>query len=187
LGAHAMTPAYKDNNQPLHFQVTKQTPMNEPAVVVPTSTISASIKLESTARSVLSSWFNISMMVILLMYCIFSIYVLLIKGFTLVLHPLLFFAVPFLFLYVWSVFTRSIEINDEHIRYKEAFRDVLIRWDDLDSVKIERLKGQINFRVRGKLVRVHTYGLDKKRLVELNDIFIKQANAHNVPIQITQL
>lgn len=160
--------------------------MNESAVV-PTSTLRASIKLVSTARSVLSSWFNLSMMFILSAYCIFSIYVLLTKGFNLVLHPLLFFSIPFLFLYVWSVFTRSIEIDDECIRYKEAFREVLIHWDDLDSVKIERLKGQINFRVRGKLVRVHTYGLDKKRLVELNDVFMKQAQAHNVPIQITQL
>ncbi len=157
-------------NNPISFQ----TPNSE-----------ASIKLSSTLRTAFASLFNLFMISALLLYCIISIYLLLNRGWLSTFQwLLLIFCVLFLFLYLWSILTRSIEVNNENIRYKEAFREVVIKWGELDSIHIERLKGQINLRIHGKTTRIHTYGLDKKMLPTLNDVMTHQAEAHDIPIQI---
>lgn len=136
-------------------------------------------------RTAFASFFNLFMIFALLFYCIISIYLLLNREQLSTFQWLfLLFCALFLFLYFWSILTRSIEVNNENIRYKEAFRDIIIKWDDLDSIHIERLKGQINLRIHGKTTRIHTYGLDKKMLPTLNDVITHQAKAHDIPIQI---
>jgi len=146
-----------------------------------------SIKISSTLRSVLSSWFNLVMIFVLLGFCIQSIFVYLERGLDTIEMFLLLFCAAFLLYYLWIVLTRSIEVNDVDIRYKEANREKVIQWDKIESIKIERLLGQINLWLDGERIRIHTYGLDKKELVTLNAIIHKHAKTREIPIEIKRL
>ena len=147
------------------------------------SIINEPVKVSSTFLSAFADVFNLLMVSAFTIYIVVSIYRLITGVFNVVSLLLLLFSVLFLFLYVWAILTRSLEVNDNGIVYQETFRKVVIKWDEIDSIHIEPWKKQITFWVRGKLTRIHTFGLDPGELAPLKDALLNYIRVHEIALK----
>lgn len=141
------------------------------------------VKVTATFRSAFGDVFNLLMVGTFTTSIIIFVNRLLTGVFDIILVLLLLFAVPFLALYVWPILTRSFEVNEDGIVYQEAFRNLVIRWDEIDSVNIEPWKKQITFWIHGKLTRIHTFGLRPKELDPVQEVFLNQIKAHGITLK----
>jgi hypothetical protein len=144
----------------------------------------SSIRVSATFRSAFSDVFNLTMVIVLTTGVLLSIRLIAIRGADFMLLLFIIFAIPFLLLYVWSILTRSWEVNSGGIIYREAFRKVAIRWDEVSSVHVEQWKKQITFTTNDdKETRIHTFGLNTKELLPVWKVFWDQVKSHDIIIE----
>jgi hypothetical protein len=93
------------------------------------------------------------------------------------------FCAGFLFLYVRAVLNRELVIDTNGVRYREASLKRFFAWDEIETIKIEPVKGQITFWVNGKRTRIHEFGLPKQDRKIARQLLVVMANASKIRLE----
>jgi hypothetical protein len=110
--------------------------------------------------------------------------------------------VAFFFYYLWANLTRSIEISDEALRYREGHRRLMIRWQEIESAKVDLayqnrdflffgvriLTIQVNNKeitllVKGKVIRLHLFGLKLDDAYQVGDVLTRILSDQNIEFE----
>ncbi len=140
-----------------------------------------SMKVSATFLSVFKDLFNLALTLMLIIWIGFFALLAFADESIVALIPMS-LGLICLVLYLWAVLTRSFEINQQGIIYKEAFRTVNIAWDEIDAVLIENGKKQITFYRRGKRIRIHAFGLNPDSLSGFGKLFFNELTARNIEV-----
>jgi hypothetical protein len=98
---------------------------------------------------------------------------------------ILFFAIPasLLSLYTIAILNREIEISENGIRYREAFRILNLNWEEINAILIEPRWGQITFGITNNRVkRIHEIGLPRRPRKAAREILIQEAKIRGIKI-----
>ena len=82
--------------------------------------------------------------------------------------------------YVWAILSRSIELRTNGIQYEEALLKRFFDWNEIESVLIEKWRGQITFQVGGKKIRIHYIGVHPKEFAVFRNEFLSQLKERNI-------
>lgn len=98
---------------------------------------------------------------------------------------ILFFAIPALLLCLYTIviLNREIEVSENGIRYREAFRRVNLNWEEINAILIEPHWGQITFgTTNNRVKRIHEIGLPRRPRKAAREILVQEARIRGIQI-----
>ena len=98
---------------------------------------------------------------------------------------ILLIALPFvamLIYYIWAILSRTMEVRSDGVKYDEALTKRFFKWNEIESVLIEKWKKQITFQTRGKRIRIHYIGVNPREFVIFIAVFFSKLQEHNIPL-----
>jgi integrase len=139
------------------------------------------VRAASTVRSALRDPFNLFMLVPFTMLGILCLFELALLGRNPVDVILFVVSGAFVFFYFRAVTNRELEISCSGIHYREAAIRLFFPWEEIEGVKIELWKKQITIWRKGKLRRIHEFGLPRAELQVVRRVLQEEIAARNIP------
>ncbi len=145
--------------------------------------LEAPVKAVSSLFDAFTSLFNLMMIGILGLFIAVNVVSFFTIGVNILRLGLTAVAGYFLFRYIQAILKRSLEVSNEGIDYREASRKVVLTWDEIEGIKVEKYLGQITFWVNNQKVRIHTYGLNRRQQAEVHKALDAQVKAHGITVR----
>ncbi len=147
------------------------------------SVLETPVKATSSFFDAFTSLFNLMMISILGSFIVVNVMVFFAIGADILRLGLTVVVGYFLFRYIQAILKRSLEVSNEGIDYREASRKVVLTWDKIEGIKVQKYLGQITFWVNNQKVRIHTYGLNRRQQAEVHKALDAQVEAHGIIVR----
>lgn len=163
---------------PSDVQLAVQKFNEEPAEILP---MESPLLLSSSPRYVFTS-INLFMPTLMLfILVVVSLTWLLTNGFN-IFSLLAFLATSSaLFFILWSQLSRTIEVNNEGIKYTEGPRKRQLMWDGITVIAVEPQQSRVTIWTKDdKYTRIHLSGLSPDNIALFEDVFFEQLHARKI-------
>lgn len=120
------------------------------------------LKVSANFLSAITDVWNIAFLIMWGGITLFALNTLVKYSLTLPLLFIFLVSLIFLVLQIWGMFTVFIVVDETELHYHAAYRDIVLKWHEIDSVKFESFKKQITLRASDKTLYLRRFGISSE-------------------------